>query len=170
MSIVLCGPPCSGKSTIGPLLAKHLGRPFVDTDTLIETLNEKEVGCYQTCREIYLERGEAHFRDIEKQALRPIDPDDPTVIALGGGVLDGSHLGTVVYLRTSFEILWDRVQKNPKLPSYLDPENPKQGFSEHIAQRIEAYEAMADFFVDTDTLSPEDIVSKIEELMNDGSQ
>ncbi len=80
-NIVLTGMPGSGKTTVGKLLAEELGRPYWDTDTLIEEKTGKTPG------QIILSEGEAAFRDVETETIRQISPENGSVIATGGGVV-----------------------------------------------------------------------------------
>ena len=77
--VILIGPMGSGKTTVGAALAKELGLPFRDTDTLIEEQTGK------TISEIFIEEGEDSFRVIEKAVLRAELLSDGAVLALGGG-------------------------------------------------------------------------------------
>lgn len=77
--LVLVGFMASGKSTVGELLADRLGVPFVDTDALIE----EEFGT--TIAEIFKERGEAAFRNAERELILDLLADGLRVIAAGGG-------------------------------------------------------------------------------------
>ncbi|WP_084499866.1 shikimate kinase [Brevibacterium album] len=81
--IVLIGPPAAGKSTIGRLLALRLGLPFFDTDAEI-------VAAHGPIGEIFAARGEARFREIEREAVRRALRrllDTPGVVSLGGGAI-----------------------------------------------------------------------------------
>src|SRR3954453_8984108 len=77
--VVLVGLSGSGKSTVGPLLAQRLGRPFVDTDALIEAEAGKPIPS------IFVELGEPAFREIERLAVTRATSGPPAVIATGGG-------------------------------------------------------------------------------------
>ena len=77
----MIGMPGSGKSTIGKAVAKRLGRPFLDTDEMIE---EKEGS---TCAEIILSGGEEAFRRLEIEATAEAGKQTGHVIATGGGVV-----------------------------------------------------------------------------------
>lgn len=81
MHIFLYGPPGSGKSTIGRIIARRLEMPFVDLDEAIETAAGKKI------REIFAADGEAAFRSLESAALTQAVVDAPAVIGLGGGAL-----------------------------------------------------------------------------------
>ena len=77
--ILLVGMPGTGKSTIGSLLAAHLGLPFHDSDAMIEA------GLGQSVAEIFTRHGEACFRHEEKALLADLMAGPPAVIAAGGG-------------------------------------------------------------------------------------
>ncbi len=81
MHIFLYGPPGSGKSTIGRIIARRLEMPFVDLDEMIETAAGRKI------REIFASDGEAAFRSMESAALARAVADAPAVIGLGGGAL-----------------------------------------------------------------------------------
>ena len=80
-NIVLTGMPGSGKSTVGKLLAEELGRPFLDTDTLIT----EKTGC--TPAQIIASQGEKAFRDHETAVIEAFSAQTGCVIATGGGVI-----------------------------------------------------------------------------------
>lgn len=78
---VLIGPPGSGKSTAGRLLADRLGLPFRDTDADVEAAAGKSVS------DVFVEDGEERFRELEAEAVRSALADHPGVLALGGGAI-----------------------------------------------------------------------------------
>lgn len=80
-NIVLTGMPGAGKSTIGRLIAKELGREFYDTDELITQSRAK------TIPEIFAECGEAGFREIETEIIQKFSCRSGIVIATGGGAV-----------------------------------------------------------------------------------
>ena len=80
-NIVLTGMPGSGKSTVGRILAREMGREFVDTDTEIIRLAKKSIP------DIFAQRGEAYFRDLESQAIAELSQRTGLVIATGGGAI-----------------------------------------------------------------------------------
>lgn len=98
MNIILIGMPGAGKSTIGVLLAKALGKSFVDTDLIIQQAAGMKLA------DILNRFGAERFREMEDEALRSVTGTD-TVVATGGSAVfceNGmEHLatgGTVVYL------------------------------------------------------------------------
>ncbi|HYE81235.1 MAG TPA: shikimate kinase [Clostridia bacterium] len=79
-NIVLIGMPGCGKTTIGKLLAKELGRKFIDIDNIVE----EQVGC--TINELF-RLGEEHFRNLEAAAVLVLEKEESSVIAAGGGIV-----------------------------------------------------------------------------------
>ena len=80
-NIVLIGMPSSGKSTVGEIIAKELGREFIDTDKLVESKIGMSIKSY------FEKHGEEEFRDVESQVLREIANRSSLVISTGGGVV-----------------------------------------------------------------------------------
>ncbi len=80
--VVLTGFMGSGKSTVGPLLARRLGWNFLDADDVIEA----EAGMPIT--EIFARHGEASFRAREHDAIARLAAQDSLVLALGGGAIE----------------------------------------------------------------------------------
>ncbi len=81
MHLYLYGPPGSGKSTIGQILARRLDLPFIDLDAFIECTAKRRVP------DIFASEGEAGFRIREAAALDQVAHGPSSVIALGGGAL-----------------------------------------------------------------------------------
>jgi len=108
--VYLVGMPGSGKSTVGPELARRLVVPFVELDDEIERAAGKRVS------EIFAGEGEARFRELEAAALVEASTRDPAVVSCGGGVvLEPANrvtlraTGTVVFLSVPLEVLRSRV-------------------------------------------------------------
>ncbi len=80
-NIVLTGMPGSGKSTVGRILAEAMGRELVDTDTEIIRLVKKPIP------EIFAQRGESGFRELESQVIEQVSKRTGVVIATGGGAI-----------------------------------------------------------------------------------
>jgi shikimate kinase / 3-dehydroquinate synthase len=79
--IVLVGLPGSGKTTVGRLVAERLGRPFVDTDELVERATGR------TPAQLIEEQGEPAFRALERAAVTEACAIDGAIIASGGGAI-----------------------------------------------------------------------------------
>lgn len=78
-SIILIGYMCVGKTTVGKALAARLGLRFYDLDWYIETRFCKRVP------QIFAERGENHFRDLERRMLHEVAEFEDIVLSCGGG-------------------------------------------------------------------------------------
>ena len=112
-NLVFIGMPAVGKSTVGIVVAKRLGMQFIDTDLLIQEREGKLL------REILAEKGQSGFLEIENQVNLAVDPEN-AVISPGGSVVycreameHYKKIGTVVYLRASYQTIKKRI-RNPK--------------------------------------------------------
>jgi shikimate kinase len=115
--IVLCGSAGTGKSTVGNLVAKTLGRPFVDID------REVEVEANTSVADLFAREGEPAFRVRERAAVcRALEREEPCVIALGGGALEhddtfaDARQNTLVWLHAPLATLAARVGSGVSRP------------------------------------------------------
>ncbi len=168
--LILIGLMGVGKSTVGRRCAQRLGRPFVDTDDLVEALAGMRVS------EVFATRGERAFRALEAQAVADACASPvPAVIACGGGaVMDPENrrglqrAGTVVWLQAPPEELTDRVGRGDGRPLIADPTGESRARS-HVTATLErlallresAYAATADVVVDTSDRSPDEVVDDV---------
>ena len=156
---VLIGPPGAGKSTVGPLLAERLSVGFIDTDASVAAAAGKPVG------DIFIEDGEAAFRELERHAVAAGLAGHDGVLSVGGGaVLDGrtrrllaGH--TVVYLETGFATAAKRVGLEAPRPLLLG--NPRAQLKALLDQRLPVYQQLASITVRTDDRDPGDIAADI---------
>jgi shikimate kinase len=158
VNLVLIGYRGSGKGTVGRLLADRLGRTFVDTDALIEQAEGA------TVREIFADRGEHAFREVELRMVRQAAAGDDQVIAVGGGaVLRQENIellranGWLVWLRAEAQELHRRIQADRSSEGLRPPLTGLDPLAEvrvQLARRTPIYQAGADFAVDTDGVSP----------------
>jgi shikimate kinase len=105
--IALIGMMCSGKSTVGRLLAPLLGLPFTDLDRRIE----QQVG---PLLPFVQRQGEEAFREVEAEVLRAVLAEPAAVIAAGGGT--PTVAGNLVLLRASTHVVWLDVPLESLLP------------------------------------------------------
>jgi shikimate kinase len=160
-AIYLVGFMGSGKTTIGKLLAERLGWSFVDLDAEIEAEQHASIP------EIFEKCGEAHFRELETEALRKrarmVRAGRPMVMALGGGafarpencaVLEDN--GVTVWLDCPFEMAQQRVGADANRPLARDPAK----FAELYEKRRECY-ARAEYRVEVTNDDPEITVEAI---------
>jgi shikimate kinase len=150
----------TGKSEVGNLLAQRLQREFFDTDTMIEQVAGQPIA------RIFAEKGEVHFRELEKQMIRQVCEKQEVVIATGGGAIVNvdnatclKESGTVICLTASPETIVQRIQGNQDRP-LLQGEEPLTKIRSLLTARAEAY-AQADITIDTSALTPNEVIEVI---------
>ncbi|QIS70043.1 shikimate kinase [Streptomyces sp. DSM 40868] len=158
-AIVLVGPMGVGKSTVGRLLAEHLGVGYRDTDDDIVAAQGR------TIAEIFVDEGEPAFRALEKAAVRTALAEHDGVLALGGGaVLDEETRALlaghrVVYLSMEVEEAVKRTGLNVARP--LLAVNPRKQWRELMEARRHLYEQVAVAMVATDGRTPEEVTQSV---------
>ena len=156
---MIVGPPGAGKTTVGRLVADALGVGFRDTDADIEALAGKPVP------EIFIDEGEAHFRALERQAVRAALDTHDGVLALGGGAVMAEETRaalrghTVVYLSVELADAVKRVGLGQGRP--LLAVNPRATLRHLLEQRRPLYEEVATVTVVTDDRTPQDIAAEV---------
>ncbi len=104
-NIYLIGLPGAGKTSIGRLLAKELQRRFVDTDRLI-TKKAK-----QSVPDIFREKGEAAFRQMEHEVLLDLAGRKNRIVATGGGIILNPE--NILLMRKSGRVIW--IKRPPEI-------------------------------------------------------
>jgi shikimate kinase len=156
---VVIGPPGSGKTTVGRLLAERLGVAFRDTDHDVEATAGKPIG------EIFIDDGEERFRELERSAVRAALAEHDGVLALGGGaILDtGTQADLtglpVVYLEVGLSGAVKRVGLASARPLLVL--NPRSRFRKLMEERRPIYEGLAAIKITTDEREPDAIVDEI---------
>jgi shikimate kinase len=130
----------SGKTTIGKRLAKKLNLPFIDLDAFIESRYRK------TISEIFAEKGEPGFREMEKMVLREVAQFENIVISTGGGTpcfFDNmtvmNESGLTVYLKTSVEKLSRRLNASKEKRPIIKDKNAEE-LNVFISENLEKRE------------------------------
>lgn len=154
-NLILIGMPGCGKTSVGLALAEKMGRPFVDLDKVIE---EREG---VTIPEIFAERGEDAFREIEKEVTAEICKQSGLVVSTGGGVVTRPENyfslacnGLICYLRRPVE----------GLSTSGRPVSQSRGTAALYEERKAFYEGWCDFFADSleEKVPPEETESERE--------
>ncbi len=151
----------SGKSSVGRLLATHLGYQFIDTDAMVIQAAGMSIS------DLFAQQGEVAFRDFESRALISLLCRERLVIATGGGVVTREsnflilrQLGFVVNLMAGEETIFDRVSRNNKRPLLQTP-NPRETIAGMLAQRAPLYASAAEYAVDTTTKTHKEVAEAI---------
>ena len=157
-NVILVGFMGAGKSSVGRILATRVGRCFVETDEMIMAKEGRPIP------EIFAERGEAHFRALEDEAVRRLALKRGDVIATGGGLpcRDGRlealrAIGTVVWLSGDFGALYERALRGGDRPM-LSGRTREQVEALYEARR--PFYAKADLAVDTTGLNPDQVAAR----------
>ncbi len=156
--VYLCGFMGCGKTTIGRLLAKKLGKEFVDLDDYIEQREGMSIP------EIFAQKGEHYFRQKETEALADLPPSAGVVATGGGALLSDENgelarsLGTVVFIDCPFSLCYSRIKDDPHRP--IAASSTMEQLRERYDQRKPLYLAHSDFSVDGSG-TPMTIVSEI---------
>lgn len=164
MNIVLTGFMATGKSDVGREIARLLNMEFVDIDELIEEKVEMKIP------EIFAEKGEKYFRDVESEIAKEVGNFDNYVIATGGGiVLRQKNMdalkknGKIINLTATVEKILSRVRGDSDRP-LLNVGNKKSEIEKLLAQRKPYYEK-CDFSFDTTSTAPKEAAEKIAEML-----
>ena len=160
--VVLVGMPASGKTTVGRILARRLGRPFVDIDDLVA----RRLGV--SVPDFIDARGERAFRDEESQAVKEANAVPGAVIATGGGtVLDPVNRwslwenSTVAWLDVPPDRLVRRLAADPVARPTFQPYR-RETMARTLADRTFAYRS-ADLRVEA-SASPAAVARELAEL------
>lgn len=161
-NIVLIGFMGVGKGTIARSLVKAGKFIALDTDDMIESMENRRI------KDIFATDGEEHFRNLERRTAKWLEKNvRNTLISTGGGfykVKNLHKLGKVIYLESSFEGIIKRLTDHPdsekkfkKRPLLQDMEKAKELF----AQRTKEYKNKADYTVKVENKTVEEITKEI---------
>ncbi len=160
-SVFLVGPMGAGKTTIGRLLAKQLGREFVDSDWYIESQTGADIAW------IFAKEGEAGFREREIRALDELTQQPRIVLATGGGAVMSAdnraflqQRGIVVYLNAPVEVQIARTAKDKSRPLLQQP-NPKKILQDLYRVRDPLYRQVAHVIMPTGHTYPRHMVNQL---------
>lgn len=168
--IFLTGYMGAGKTTLGKAFARSLNIPFVDLDWYMEERFHKTVG------ELFAERGEAGFRELERNMLHEVGAFENVIISTGGGApcfFDNmdfmNHNGKTVFLNVHLDVLFRRLrvakQQRPILQGKEDEE-----LKEFIIQALEKrapFYSQAQYVLDADELEDRSQIEKTVQRLRD---
>ncbi|HSH53990.1 MAG TPA: shikimate kinase [Methylotenera sp.] len=155
----------AGKTTIGRLLAKQMGKVFYDSDHEIERKTGVKIPL------IFELEGEVGFRKREAAVIEELSQLDNIVMATGGGAVLApenrtllKNNGHVIYLRANVHDLWQRT-RNDKTRPLLQGGDIKQKLEQLYIERDPIYTELASCIVDTGSQSAGDITNHIEQML-----
>jgi shikimate kinase len=161
-NVFLVGLMGAGKTSVGKMLAKRLGKTFYDSDHVIEARTGVRIPV------IFEIEGEAGFRAREAAVLEELTALDNIVLATGGGAVlapanrQALHdRGTVVYLRASVDELWNRTRHDRNRP-LLQTADPRARLAQLHEQRDPLYREVAHIVLDTGTQSLKSLIGRLE--------
>ncbi len=164
MNIVLCGMMGVGKSTVGIRIAELTGRRWFDTDIVISDRHGR-------ISDIFEYYGEAHFRALETDVVRELSEVDGLVISTGGGLVlkpENTEMlkkkGKIFFLRASHETLVKRVRADETRPMLKNTGKMVETLKDLLKERTPVYEHVADFTIDTDGLTCDEVAQMVIEL------
>jgi shikimate kinase len=164
-NVILVGFMGAGKSVCGRLLARRLGRCFVETDDLIVARTGRSIP------EIFREQGEETFRRLEAEAVEALRLKSGEVIATGGGLpcFEGRmealrELGTVVWLRGELADLLERARRLGGRPML---EGRSAADIDALYRAREPHYARAHVTVDTSPLGVDQVVARLVSVLRE---
>jgi shikimate kinase len=164
-SIFLVGMMGAGKTSVGRALSRRLGRPFYDSDQVIEERTGVKIPV------IFEIEGEAGFRARECAVIEELTSLPDIVLATGGGAVlnerNRMHLrarGTVVYLRASVRDLLNRTRHDRNRP-LLQTADPKARLTELFEARDPLYRETAHVTIDTGSQSLTSLVARLHQML-----
>lgn len=166
--VVLIGSMGAGKTTVGELLAERWGVAFRDTDADVVATEGRSIA------DIFVEDGEAHFRALERAAVRTALEEHAGVLALGGGaVLDPDTRAlltdhTVVFLQVGLADAVKRVGLGTSRPLLLG--GVRSRIKTLLDERTPLYTELASLVVPTDGRAPAEVAATIEARLEEDAR
>lgn len=164
-NIFLVGLMGAGKTSVGKLLARRLGKTFHDCDHEIERATGVRIPV------IFEIEGEVGFRARERRMLAELVQRSGVVLATGGGAVLAAENrallksnGTVVYLCASPQDLWQRTRHDRNRP-LLQTENPMATLVRLYDERDPLYREIADIVIDTGSQSLSSLAHRLEQKL-----
>ena len=161
-NIILIGFMGVGKGTVARALVKKTDMFAIDTDDLIESMENRKI------KKIFEDEGEPYFRNLEKKTALWLEKNvSNTIISTGGGFYKQENLnkiGKVVYLKSSFQGILDRINEAPNAQNKLKKRPLLQNIEEAIKlydSRVKEYEKVAKIVVDVEKKDIKDIIKEI---------
>jgi shikimate kinase len=161
-NIVLIGFMGVGKGSVAREIVKQSKLMAVDTDDLIESMENRKV------KEIFDAEGEPYFRDLERHVAKWLTKHvSNTLVSTGGGFYKVSgikKIGTIVLLHGAFDTIYERILAHPKATQKINKRPLLQNLEKARAlydEREPQYLKVADIIVDVTGKTPAEIATEI---------
>lgn len=161
-NIILIGFMGVGKGTIARALVKATDYFAIDTDDIIESLENKKI------KKIFKENGEPYFRNLEKKCAHWCEYNlKNTIISTGGGFYRQENIkqiGTIIYLEASFDSILTRIKNSPNAKAKLKKRpllNDLKEAKKIYDSRTKDYESVSDIVVNVESFDEKKIVEDI---------
>ncbi|GBF10994.1 shikimate kinase [Tepidibacillus infernus] len=165
--LVLIGFMGVGKTTLGQALANHMGISYIDTDDLIVQKEKSDIPT------IFAKKGEHYFRKIESQVfLKTLGQKPFSVISTGGGIVlseknrSAMKEQMVIWLQASVDEIYKRISNNGDRPLLKNGTDVKRNILDMMNERHALYEQVANFSIDTDQKSINQMIEEILQMLN----
>lgn len=162
--LILVGLPGSGKTTVGQAVAERTGRTFLDLDQEIERREARSIGA------LFAEKGEAYFREKERELTEELTLVGNMIIAPGGGWVANPKVvallrppGQLVYLKVLPGTALKRLGPMRAMRPLLVRPDPLAELNKLLEARKAAYES-ADHVINTELYNLQRVIEKVMEL------
>jgi len=169
MNIVLIGYRGTGKSVVGQIVAERLEMKCIAMDARIV----HKAG--MSIPDIVENHDWTRFRDIESEVVRELADVDNIVVDTGGGVIERPENidalqanSRIIWLKASVDAIVSRIQEGTERPSLTGGKSFTEEVAEVLERRIPKYESAAQYEIDTDQLTPEQVADRVIEIWNEG--
>jgi shikimate kinase len=162
-NIVIIGFMAAGKTTIGRELSKKLDFSFIDTDIEIEK-NEK-----MKISDIFEEKGEDYFRNLEAKILKDSINKKNIILSTGGGIIVKKenipmlkNIGTVVWLNGDKKTIIKHLKSSDiDRPLLRDPSTIEEKIDELLSKRYDIYKQICDLEININDKNIQEVTSEI---------
>lgn len=169
-NLFLIGYRCTGKSSVGKLIAARLGWPFLDTDSLLVSQSGLSI------KDIVAAHGWEKFRSMEQVIMQQVCIHGQRVVATGGGVVLNAenvklmkNSGRLVWLQANSATIKKRMMQDSGTEAFrpaLTSRDSIAEIEESLLERDPLYKQAMDFCVETDDRQIDEICDAIIRQMN----
>jgi len=167
MNISLIGYRGTGKSVVGKIVSERLRMKCIGMDARII----EKAG--MSIPEIVENKGWSAFRDMESEVVRELAELDNIIIDTGGGVIERPEnikalkaSSYIIWLKASTNTIVSRIQGDTERPSLTGEKSFTEEVEEVLDRRTPIYESAAQYDIDTEQLTPEQVADRIIEIWN----